>query len=366
MSTLTYGVWHRPFERTIDEVKTTLKELKSLGISEIFIETYYNGQLIYPSKHGLLPMHPWVGTYGIYGSDLLDAFIMEGKKEGIKVHAWVENFFVGRYDHIEENYFYQHKKDWLLINRDGSILQKNEVNYIFLDPANKEVRDYVLSLYEEMIQMHPGLESLHLDYIRYPLVYDINPPYIKDDVGYTTCAIDRFKELYQIEGSIDERLTEHKMYQKWTTFKTEIINQFTASVYAITRIKTKLSIAIFGDPDHARKHKMQDWMLWVEKGMIDLIIPMAYYKDDKRVFDEVIKLNTRVSNRAKVYAGIARAYMGLDTHMHYKQLIASRDAGASGVVMFATQNYLTHHFMGETQERSDIKTLFSKIKEEGI
>jgi len=51
VSTLTYGVWHRPFERTIDEVKTTLKELKSLGISEIFIETYYNGQLIYPSKH---------------------------------------------------------------------------------------------------------------------------------------------------------------------------------------------------------------------------------------------------------------------------------------------------------------------------
>jgi uncharacterized lipoprotein YddW (UPF0748 family) len=111
---------------------------------------------------------------------------------------------------------------------------------------------------------------------------------------------------------------------------------------------------------------MQDWMLWVEKGMIDLIIPMAYYKDDKRVFDEVIKLNNRVAGRAKVYAGIAPAYMGLDTDMHYKQVIASRDAGVTGVVMFATQNYLTRHFMGETQDRSDIMSLFSKIKEEGI
>lgn len=366
MSKLIYGVWHRPFERTLDEVKSTLRELKSLGMSELFIETYYNGQLIYPSKNVLLPMHSWVGTYGLYGNNLLDTFIKEGKKEGIKVHAWVENFFVGRFDHVEENYFYQHKKDWLLVNRDGSILQKNEVNYIFLDPANPDVRAYVLSLYEEMIQMHPGLESLHLDYIRYPLVYDINPPHIKDDVGYTIHALDGFKKLHRVEGLIEERLTEPEIYHKWTTFKTQIINHFTMDVYTITRTKTKLSIAIFGDPDHARKHKMQDWMLWVEKGMIDIIIPMAYYKDDKRVFDEVIKLNNRVAGRAKVYAGIAPAYMGLDTDMHYKQVIASRDAGVTGVVMFATQNYLTRHFMGETQDRSDIMSLFSKIKEEGI
>ena len=362
---LQLGMWHRPFERNLEEVQQTLKELKTYGIKDLFVETYFNGQLIYNSQICLLPKHHFVGTYGMYEDDLLKAFIMEGKKEGIRIHAWVENFFVGRFDQIEETYWYEQKKTWILINRDQTFLQKNEVNYLFLDPANEDVRNYVFSLYEEMIRLHQGLESLHLDYIRYPLVYDITPPKIQDDVGYTKVALDTFIRQHKLDGHIYDLLTDAHIYRLWCAFKMGIINTFVEKIYRLSQSKTKLSIAIFGDPKHAQKHKMQDWSAWIEKNMIDLIIPMAYYKDEKRVFEEVSKLYQYVDGRAKVYAGIAPAYIGCDTDAHYKQLMASKDAKAEGVVMFATQNYLTKHFMGETNDRKDINLMFKAFMEEG-
>ena len=360
------GMWHRPFEKTLDEVTQTLIEVEELGFSHLFIETYYNGKLIYPSRVSLLDMHEWIGEYGTYGSDLLKAFIEEGRKYNIKIHAWVENFFVGQFNTIEETYWYQHKLSWLLPTRNQSYLHIHEKKYVFLDPANDEVNKYIKSLYQELVEIHKGLESLHLDYIRYPLVYDITPPNITDDVGYSRIALKKLNLFYQEELNLLHDAIDVETYQKWCNFKIAVINTFVKEVYEIIKLETSLSIAIFGDVDHAKKHKMQDWMTWIEQGLIQLIIPMAYYKDEHRVFEEVSKLNNRVNGLAKVFAGIAPSYIGLNAFDNHKQILASIKANAEGVVLFASQNYLTKHFMGETLDRDDIKKLFKFIKKEGF
>lgn len=360
------GMWHRPFERTLDDVIKTLDEMKTLGFSHLFVETFYNGKLIYPSTISLLSMHEWVGLYDQYGRDLLSAFIEEGKKRDIKIHAWVENFFVGRFDTIEETFWYQYKPSWLLKNRDHSYLQKQEVNYVFLDPANDQVSQYLHAIYQESVDMHKGLESLHLDYIRYPLVYDITPPCIHDDVGYTEVAFQKLHQFLTQDIDLYSKQLDDKTYHMWCDFKISIINAFVKEVHNIVHEKTSLSIAIFGDPEHAKKHKMQNWLSWVEHHWIDLIIPMAYYKDDIRVFEEVLKLNEYVKGRAKVFAGIAPSYIGLSIEHNQKQILSSQKAGAEGVVIFASQNYLTKHFMGESHDRDALRELFISMKREGL
>lgn len=356
------GMWHRPFERNIDEVRQTLKELNELGVTELFVETYFNGQLIYPSSVSMTPMHPFVGDYDAYGKNLLMAFIEEGKLVNIKIHAWVENFFVGRYDQMEDSFWYVNYQDWLLKNRDQTYLQKNEVNYVFLDPANPNVREYTLKIYKELMATY-AIESLHLDYIRYPLVYQINAPDISDDVGYTRVALDEFAKQYKLQGDIYERLIEVDIYHDWCAYKIKVIDDFVFEVFKLAKESHRvLSIAIFGDPSHAIKHKMQDWATWIKQSWIDIIIPMAYYQKSERVYEEVKRLNELVNKRATVYAGIAPAFMKLDVTEHEKQCEASFHAGSEGMIMFATQNYLSHHFMGDSKDRHELQEMLKKWK----
>jgi len=356
------GMWHRPFERNLDDVKQTLDELEDLGVNELFVETYFNGQLIYPSKVSLRPMHSFVGDYGPYRTNLLHAFIEEGKLRKINIHAWVENFFVGRYEHIEDSPWFHDHLEWILMNRDQSYLQKNEVNYLFLDPANPEVRVYTLAIYREMMDIS-GLSSLHLDYIRYPLVYQVTPPDISDDVGYTKIALEAFQTLENIDANLIQHITENDIYQKWCSYKINVINDFVREVHhLIEKSGVPISIAIFGDPNHARIHKMQDWYQWVREGLVDLIIPMAYYRSHQKVYEEVHRLYQLVSQYARVFAGIAPAYMGLDVSEHNQQIVSSINAEADGVVMFATQNYLKQHFMGVSEDHDDVCKMLKEWK----
>lgn len=356
------GMWHRPFEQNLSEVKRTLQQCHDLGITDLFIETYFNGKLIYPSQISFTEQHTFVTNYDKYGSDLLLAFVEEGKLYDVNIHAWVENFFVGRYERIEDCFWYINHQDWLLKNRDQTYLQKNEVNYVFLDPANPDVKAYTLAIYKELMELH-HVESLHLDYIRYPLVYDIVPPRIHDDVGYTDYALNTFKREMMIEGNIYQRLTEDEIYHQWCLFKSKIIDQFVHRVVDLAKgYHHKLSIAIFGDPNHAIQHKMQNWASWIDHAWIDIIIPMAYYHDSNRVYEEVKRLNKLINHRAIVYAGIAPAFMKLDEVEHDKQCQASYDAGAQGIIMFATQNYLSHHFMGTSNVSQELYDMLKKWK----
>jgi len=45
-----HGIWHRPVEKNRSEIAKTLKKLKNTGIDNVFLETYYQGYTIFPSK----------------------------------------------------------------------------------------------------------------------------------------------------------------------------------------------------------------------------------------------------------------------------------------------------------------------------
>ncbi len=362
VATSRIGMWHRPFERNLQEVRQTLVALENLGVTDLFVETYFNGQLIMDSLHSLLNHHAFVGHYEVYGRNLLKAFVEEGKKKNIRVHAWVENFFVGRFDHVEDSFWHQHHPTWILKNRDGSSLQKNEVNYLFLDPAHPEVRAYTRKLYQEILAVE-HLESLHLDYIRYPLMYDITPPNIFDDVGYTEGSLNEFSTLNHLEGSIIELLATPKVYQAWCTYRIGVIDSFVHEVYQLAKEKkVGLSAAVFGNPEHAIKHKMQDWNTWLQKGWLKLIIPMAYYKDSSRVFDEVKQMKSRLPKDVLMFAGIAPFMMHLSVDEHKAQYLSSLKAGADGVAMFASQHYLGHHDMKENVDYIKIVQMFEEVR----
>src|SRR5690606_31762164 len=50
-----------------------------------------------------------------------------------------------------------------------------------------------------------------------------------------------------------------------------------------------LSAAVFADADIAVDRVLQDWPAWLEEGIVDLVVPMAYTPDEKIVAGQVRK-----------------------------------------------------------------------------
>lgn len=362
------GMWHRPFESSLDMVIQTLSDLKSMGINHLFVETFYNGQLIFDSQNSLTHTHAFVGFYGPYGTHLLKAFIEEGKKQGISIHAWVENFFIGHSDHPKDHDLLKQKPHWAMENHDHTILQKQEKNYLFIDPAQPEVQAYLKKIYQDIINSGE-LASLHLDYIRYPVSYQGFNQEQSDDTGYSNYAISLFKKQYHIKGDMRSLvLNDQTIFNQWSNFKINIINQFVYNVHMMAKKNhVSISTAVFGDPNHALKVKMQDWLTWVKNGWIDIICPMAYYQQDTRVYHEVKTLIDKTKTYCVAYAGIAPSYIGLDPLANLSQVIAARKAGAQGVIFFATQNYLSHSFMGQNEKTKEaFKVLKHYVSQEAF
>jgi uncharacterized lipoprotein YddW (UPF0748 family) len=345
------GMWHRPFESDLESVRKTLATLKDMGINHLFVETFFNGQLIFESKTSLTDKHAFVGSYGPYGANLLKAFISEGLTYGIAIHAWVENFFVGQTNDPKSHHILTQKPYWAMQNHDHSICQKNEKNYIFLDPTHPEVQSYLMAIYLEIINSGT-LESLHLDYIRYPVSYKGFNITDSDDTGYSDHALKSFIKTYDFKGDFRHEVTRDKaLYDAWSLFKIDTINHFVEKISALAKSHHILiSTAVFGDPNHALDIKMQDWMTWVKNGWIDIICPMAYYQSDEKVYNEVKRLVELTKPYCVAYAGIAPSYIGLDPLANLSQVVAVRKAEAQGVIFFATQNYLETNFMGKNKE----------------
>ena len=352
------GFWHRPFEKNIDEVRETLNNISALGFNHLFVETFFNGKLIFKSEKTKLKTHDFVFD-SPYGKNLLNAFIEEGKQLGIKIHAWVENFFIGIYQDINtlDSSF---KLSWILKNRDETYLQKQEKNYVFLDPAHDEVRKLLMYIYEE-ITVLDDLESLHLDYIRYPLCYDLDHKTLTDDTGYTDIAVKKFESLHHITHMKQIISSNIKVYDLWKEFKKNQVTSFIKEIHEMIHHRTKISTAVFGNPEHAIANKMQDWLSWVHLGYIDIVMPMAYYKDDQRVYEEISRMRELVGNRVKVVAGLAPSYIGLDPQANLTQIERVKQAQADGVCLFATQNYLIKHFMGVSEKNRIYKDIFASI-----
>jgi uncharacterized lipoprotein YddW (UPF0748 family) len=88
------GAWHRPVETTAAKIGQTLDTLKAAGINTIFLETYFHGYTIFPSKtfrdYGLPEENP-----KFKGVDLLQLWTEEAHKRDMKVHAWFQVFYGG-------------------------------------------------------------------------------------------------------------------------------------------------------------------------------------------------------------------------------------------------------------------------------
>ena len=337
----TFGVWHRPNcmgnETSLQGICEVLDTFQSVGINLVFLETFYHGMAMYRSNY--VPYYKGFDNYNYGGyNDYLTAFVAEAQKRGIQVHAWVEDFYIG----INENYFTKYLPDWLLVTSKGEIRQSEGDGYLFLDPANAEVRSYLVKIYKEMFAAVPDLCGINLDYIRYPVSSS------SDDTGFTETAMRQFAQQEGLNLDATNRnsfiaaLNRNGLYSRWVDFRAKCVTTFVAEVSEMVRNNfphAVISTAVFPDSASTYNTKKQDFTTWVKNGYIDVVTPMAYY-DDVPTLKYYLKNMIAECSDCYCYAGLSAIYHNLPVNSVKAQMSESLRVGADGVVFFGSQNLL--------------------------
>ncbi len=276
---------------------------------------------------------------------------MEPTKDAVKLaherdmelHAWVWTFAAGNQRHneiinVSPNYpgpVLAAHPDWANYDNLGNMIPVGQTKPFF-DPANPEVRQYLLKLYEEIVTRY-DVDGLQLDYIRYPF----QDPSAGRIYGYGKAARAQFQQLTGIDP-INISPSQPELWQKWTAFRTEQVDSFVAKVSEQLRQKRPnliLSVAVFPLPEQERIQKIQqNWETWARRGDVDLIVPMTYALDTSR-FQRLAQpwIASKQLGATLLVPGIR--LLSLPTIGTFDQLQLVRDLPVSGYALFAAENF---------------------------
>lgn len=170
----TQAIWLRLYQcdarpGAIDEV---LDRIVDRGYNEVYLETFFNGQVLLPSISNPTAWQSMVQTPN--NVDLLAQVIQKGRQRGLKVYAWMFSMNFG--------YSYAIKPDkqiaMLRNGRGQTSLTANTIaglgtdigtlnpNEAFIDPYSTLAKQDYYRMVQEVIKRRP--DGVLFDYIRYP------------------------------------------------------------------------------------------------------------------------------------------------------------------------------------------------------
>ncbi len=280
----TRAMWFRP-PTSKSAITDSLDRLAELGINLIFVETLWEGMLLYPN--GPISQRP-----EFRGFDPLEFIITEAHKRNIEIHAWLEVFFSG-YKRLGE--ILEKHPNWAAVDIYGNVPVKAEDDKYFIDPAHKEARKFLIDTFVDMVERY-DLDGLHLDYIRYPLQTEV--PY-----GFSSYS----KELFtQTTGLEVPKNSTDKNWQAFNIFKEEQVTTFVKELReAVLLVKPLLiSAAVFPGNDGI-VNKNQNWPLWIEEGYLDFLTPMLYSRSTSLVEHWIQDLIEEIGPKIPFYPALA-------------------------------------------------------------
>ena len=332
------GVWIRPTYHNADEIISVLDRIADAGINNVFIETYYHGQTIFPSRtmeeYGFIKQNP---EYA--GFDPLKIWITEAHRRGIKVHIWFESFYVGnKSPETNSRYILAVRPEWANYqkkNVDSETIPYSisEHNGYFIDPANPEVQAFLYNLIDEIILRYRP-DGINLDYIRYP--QSLAPNYSNYEMsnwGYTKYARMEFQKMYHVDPY--DLTTEDPLWYQWKMYRAGKVTDFVRRIGRLARMnRIMVTAVIFPNLQMAYDTKLQDWKNWSMNNFIDGFTPLLLTCDDKTAMNLMGNVLRNKSANTKLYAGLFVTFMNGSNSDLIKQIHAARRYDINGLIIF--------------------------------
>lgn len=326
-------------------------QLATAGFNTVFFETLNASYPIYPSRVAL-QQNPLVK-----GWDPLAAAVRLAHERGMELHAWVWMFAAANRRHnaiLNQPADYPGPvlaahPDWAMFDARGRLFDQNNKK-AFFDPANPEVRNYLMSLLDEIATRY-NVDGIQLDYIRYPF----QDPSVNQTYGYGRAGRQQFQALTGVDP-INVTVRDRVLWQKWTDFRIQQIDSFVSSVSQRLRAQRPnliLSTAVFPLARSERLQRLQqNWEDWAIRGEIDLMIPMTYALDTRglQILAQPVLAQSSLGS-ALILPGIR--LLNLPNMVAVDQIQLLRDLPTGGYALFAAENLdgNLRNILGRTQGR---------------
>jgi uncharacterized lipoprotein YddW (UPF0748 family) len=279
--------------------------------------------------------------------------------QGMRVHAWVNVNLISSGADLplsRQHLVYTHP-DWLMVPRAlalalGRIDPKSPeyvgrlarwtrtmsttIEGLYVSPVQPGAVDHLVRVVDDIVSSYE-LDGIHLDYVRYPSA----------DFDYSRAALIAFRRDIDADMTDSERArfgprdtselvgATEAFPGRWADFRRSRLNTLVMRLHTLVRTRRPgivLSAAVYPDPAEAAAVRLQDWRMWLDNQMIDVVCPMAY-TPDASVFASQIASVRQLATGSPVWAGIG-AYR-LSSSQTIENIRTARRLGADGVVLFS-------------------------------
>jgi uncharacterized lipoprotein YddW (UPF0748 family) len=331
-----------------ERIRGLVEDAGGLGASDLFVQVYRGGRAWFDSSHA--DAAPYRALREATGTDTLAELIAQAHEAGLRVHAWVNVLSLAH--NRDAPLVKDLGRDAVIVDRFGrSVLEfpnfevpppdrryyRMGTPALWLDPAVPSVAARLSVTFAELLTRYPELDGLHFDYIRYPDVLPFAPGSrfgVGLDFGYGPLTRARFKAETGLDAPFGDSLANANRWDSWRR------DQLTGRLVALRMAartahpEVQLSAAVIPHVDRAYLALGQDWRRWLEDGLLEFAVPMAYTLDDRI-------LRYQVESLAHLPVG-GRIWIGLGTWLFAKhpqraleQIRLTRAAGATGESLFS-------------------------------
>lgn len=357
---LVRGVWVSVFsakkalysKEGVDKLITQCKKAK---INQIYLQIYQSGNAYYDSK--ICDRSKYDQIIKAAGLDTLDLLLREAQENKINVYAWINVLSLGnnskadilnKYGNSVLTYDQYKRPSKTTSNMELDKYYQRE-DMIFLEPGDPRVEEYALTIINEIINRYPLFSGIHLDYLRYPSPVPFVPGTRFNKFGltygYGVKNVERFKDETGLNSL--ETLNNEDEYLAWDNWKRAQLTDLISKISSLVKVKSPnlaVSCAVIPLAERAYSNAFQDWSSWLENGLIDYAVLMAYTKDNQFA-KEMVKSSLGHRGKGKIYVGMGLFLMKNNPDLFFNQFRMISDLGVDGVVFFSIDD-LTDPIIG--------------------
>ena len=328
------------------DIDTALVYAYQAGYDKLFVQVRGRGDAFYESS--IVNKHPDIDK----NFDPLKYTIEFGHQLGLEIHAWVNTYILwsNKSKPIDKDHLLYTHSDWTEADIHGKMdwridlksIKSPQWEGIYLSPLHPDVNQYLREVFKEIIDNYE-IDGLHMDYIRFQ----------DDFYGYNPAGRESFNKEFNIDprnivrGIISTRYGWKQafvdsMHIAWDSFRQKSITElveFIREDIDNSGKEIQLSAAVKPNINTAKSRWFQDWQYWLETGLIDIAIPMNYFKEIKD-----FNLSVQIMKNSLSRDDLKDIIMGISTYNQDAQsaadkILISRLNGFKGVCVFSYDSH---------------------------
>jgi len=329
---------------------------KSGGFNTLIVQVRGRGDAYF--QRGIEPRPAALASQPAF--DPLAVTIARAHEAGLQVHAWINvNLVAGATElpSARDHVVYRHP-EWLMVPRaladDLSRVDPRSPEFIgrlaryvrshpaeleglYLSPIPSAAAAYTTSVVRDIAERY-AIDGAHFDYIRYPT----------QDFDYSRDTIAAFRSSVANDLSADDKRRydaraaagEPLMYtlafpERWRLFRTSRLTALLGGLFDAVRAarpSALVSVAVTPSPTDAVARHLQDWRSWIDRGLVDVVCPMAYTADAVAFASEIATVR-QAAGRLPVWAGIGAYRLSPDRIA--ENVRSARRVGVGGLILFS-------------------------------